>query len=595
MITVRNLKKSYLERILFEKADLQLNKGDRYALVGANGAGKSTFFKILIGQEEYDQGEISLKRGAEIGYLPQENPPVSDKEVLTESLSDIPNPSPAQTAFAKSVLFGLGFKESHLDRKLSSLSGGWAMRVAIAKLILKNPDLLLLDEPTNHLDLESVIWFRNYLSSYQGAILIISHDRSFINYLCGGIISLENKTLKLYRGNYEKYSEQAQAEKERIISAYKRQQEEIKDMEDFIARNRARASTAGRAQSMIKRLEKMEKIELPEEVSRVKIKFPQPRRSGDRVITLRKVSKSYTADNEIIKVYENLDFTLYRGGKSALAGPNGAGKSTLLKILAGVLKPDSGNRDLGVNVDCGYFSQHRQETLDPEKTALEEVRLAAPWMKEGDLRTALGSFLFRGDDVFKKTKVLSGGEKSRLSLLKILLNPPNALFLDEPTTHLDINSCESLISALKDYSGTLCFISHDLHFINSVCDNIVYVKDGEVKSYPGNYDYFLERRKSENIENQEAVKKEEKENDWDFRKEKKNEIRKKLRRMEEIEKKELPEVLSEIEKIGSQLSDPQIYGDFSKTKELTQKASLLQKIKEDLENELMSLIEEDLK
>ncbi len=595
MITVKNLKKSYLERTLFENASLQINNGDRFALVGANGAGKSTFFKILTGLEEADEGEISLKKGVSVGYLPQENPPLSERDVLSEVLYDIQNPSPSVTASAKALLFGLGFKEKYFSRKLSTLSGGWAMRAAMAKLLLKNPDLLLLDEPTNHLDLESALWFRDYLYSYRGAILMISHDRAFINYLCGAIVALENKTLKVYRGDYEKYLQQAELEKERLISAYKRQQEEIKDMEDFIARNRARASTAGRAQSMIKRLEKMTLIELPQETSSVKIKFPQPRRSGDRVITLRKISKSYQAGGELIKVYENLDFTLYRGVKSALVGPNGAGKSTLLKILAGIVKQDSGHRDIGVNVEVGYFSQHRQETLDLDKTVLEEARAAAPHMKESEIRTALGSFLFRGDDVFKKNSVLSGGEKSRLSLLKILLNPPNALFLDEPTTHLDIRSCEALISALKDYTGTLCFISHDLHFINSICDNIIHVKDGCVKIYPGNYDYFSSRMKEESQEKSPRKGPAQNESGWDERKEKKNEARRKARRMEEIEKKILPEILNEIKKLGEELSRPEIYQDYSKVAELSQKARQLERQKEALELELLSLIEEDLK
>ncbi len=596
MITVRNLSKSFLEKTLFRNVDLQLNDGDRFALVGPNGAGKSTFFKILTGIEEADSGEILFKKGAQVGYLPQENPTISDSEVLAQTLADIEYPNPTQIAKAKSVLFGLGFNETYFQRKISSLSGGWAMRVAMAKLLLKNPSLLLLDEPTNHLDLDSVLWFRNYLSSYKGSVLIISHDRSFIDYTCSGIIALENKTFRLYRGNYEKYLQQSEAEKERIRSAWRRQQEEIKDMEEFIARNRARASTAGRAQSMIKRLEKIEKIELPHEVSKVKIRFPQPRRSGDRVITLRSASKTYKIENgQEIKVYDNLDFTLYRGMKNAFVGPNGAGKSTLLKLLAGIIKPDSGHRDLGVNVDVGYFSQHRQETLDLDKTVIEETRSAATLMKETDLRTALGSFLFSGDDVFKKVRVLSGGEKSRLSLLKILLNPPNALFLDEPTTHLDINSCESLISALKDYQGTLCFISHDLYFINAVCNNIVYVNNGSVSIYPGNYDYFSMRMKDENKEKSEIISNindSENSSSWLAEKEKKNEKKRKIRRIEELEKKELPNILNEIEKIGKQLSDPEIYKDYSKTSQLSKKAHELQEKKELLETELLKLMEE---
>lgn len=491
MITIHNVSKSFYNQALFEDASLQVNAGDRYAVVGPNGAGKSTLFRMLLGEVEPDSGEIQLRRGAVVGYLPQENPPVSERSILEESLAHADISDARLTAKAKAVLMGLGFKVAEFDKPVQALSGGWAMRVAIARLLMEEPDLLLLDEPTNHLDLDSLLWFQKYLLSYPGAICLISHDRSFINTICQAIVSVQERTLKIYRGNYEYFIATQQAELERLESAYVQQQREIAQMQEFIDRNRARASTASRAQSMIKRLEKLERIELPPQVKKVKIRFPQPKRASVKVLSLKNIHKSYGP----VKVYEKLNFELERGWKMALVGHNGAGKSTLIKILAGVIAFDLGERQVGINVKVGYYSQHRTEMLNPEKTVLQEALEHSQFgQTETLVRTVLGTFLFPGDAVFKKVRVLSGGEKSRLALIKLLLDPPNVLLMDEPTTHLDMASVEALIGALKEYEGTLCFISHDLYFINALVNHVVHVEQGRLAVYPGNYDYFERRR-----------------------------------------------------------------------------------------------------
>ncbi len=489
MITIKDVHKSFGIQTLFEGANLQINSGDRFALVGPNGAGKSTLFKMLLSEDFPDSGEIVFKRGITTGYLPQENAPVSELSVLEEALAYTLDPDGRMSSKAKSILMGLGFKVTDFERKVNTLSGGWAMRVAMARLLLEEPNLLMLDEPTNHLDLESMLWFQNYLLNYRGSIFLISHDRNFINTVSKSVVSVENKTLKVYHGNYEYYLRERSSEKERIENAYAAQQREIADMEDFINRNRARASTASRAQSAIKRLEKMEKIELPEEAKKMKIRFPQPQRTGARTIALKGVHKAYGD----IKVYQNLNFELERGWKVAFVGHNGAGKSTLLKMLGEMVPFDKGERILGINVKVGYFSQHRAESLDMEKTVLQEAMNTPRDLPEQTVRSVLGSFLFQGESVFKQVKVLSGGEKSRLSLVKILMDPPNVLLMDEPTTHLDLDSVEALIAALKEFEGTLCFISHDLYFVNALANHVVHVNNGQVSFYPGNYEYFISR------------------------------------------------------------------------------------------------------
>ena len=441
MISVRGLKKSFGDQILYDGADLQLNAGDRYALVGPNGAGKTTLFKMILGEEEIEGGSIEWKRGAKAGYLPQENAPIGPETVLETALAHRNDPDGRETAKAKKILMGLGFQVKDFDRHLSELSGGWAMRAALARLLVEEPELLLLDEPTNHLDLLTLVWFQKYLQSYPGAILMISHDRSFIDNVCSAIMAVEERKLKKYNTNYDGFLAEREAARERLLSAWKQQQDEIDAMKEFIMRNRARVSTASRVQSVMKKLDKVVEIVLPPSTKAVSISFPQPGRTGTTVLKLKNVFKSYGPT----KVYEGLDFELERGWKMAFVGPNGAGKSTLLKVIGDIIPIDSGERILGHNVKVGYFSQHREGQLDPRRTVLQEAMSVG--RTNGDLftRTVLGTFLFPGDTVHKKVDVLSGGEKSRLQLAKLLLDPPNVLLLDEPTTHLDLTSVEALV------------------------------------------------------------------------------------------------------------------------------------------------------
>ncbi|MBI5630758.1 MAG: ABC-F family ATP-binding cassette domain-containing protein [Elusimicrobia bacterium] len=563
MITLSEVHKSFGQQTLLSGASLQINQGDRFALVGPNGAGKSTLFKMLLGIEEPDGGRISLKRGAVVGYLPQENAPSGDSSVLATALADCEEPDGRLAAKAKAVLMGLGFRVSDFERPVNALSGGWAMRVALARLLIREPDLLLLDEPTNHLDIDSLFWFQTYLQSYVGAVFLISHDRAFINAVCRAIVSLQDQGLKVYRGDYEQYLRERQAERERLESAWRRQQEEIAKMQEFIDRNRARASTANRAQSMIKRLEKLARIELPAEAKTVKIRFPQPPRVGVRVLSLKDVSKAYGGTS----VYRNLDFELERGWKMAFVGHNGAGKSTLLKILAGVIAFDSGERLVGAEVKVGYFSQHREGQLDPDKTVLQEALGVNRHNSELMVRTVLGTFLFSGDSVRKTTAVLSGGEKSRLSLVKLLLDPPHVLLMDEPTTHLDMASVDALVEALKAFEGTICCISHDLYFLNALADHVVHIVEGKVTVYPGDYEYFKHRQAQWHEENPMAVPM-----PGDTSAEKQAvksaaDPRRQAKLAAKLEA-ELQVLHQRLEELAGLLSDPALYADYERVKEV---------------------------
>jgi ATP-binding cassette, subfamily F, member 3 len=480
--------------------------------------------------------------------------------VLEAALAGHSDPDGRQTAKAKKILMGLGFKVKDFDRHLSELSGGWAMRAALARLLVEEPQLLLLDEPTNHLDLETLLWFQEYLKSYPGAILMISHDRGFIDEVCSAIVAVEEKRLKIYRTDYEGFLAEREAARARILSAWKQQQDEIHDMEEFIMRNRARVSTASRVQSVIKKLEKIERIELPPETRAVKIAFPQPGRTGTSVLRLKGVHKSYGAT----KVYEGLDFELERGWKMAFVGPNGAGKSTLLKVLGGIIPIDGGERVLGHNVKVGYFSQHREGQLEPERTVLQEAM--AVGRLNGDLftRTVLGTFLFPGDAVHKKVKVLSGGEKSRLQLAKLLLDPPNVLLLDEPTTHLDLTSVEALVMALKDFEGTICTISHDVYFLNAVADHVVHVVEGKITVYPGNFEYFRHRQAQAAAERgEQAVVAAPTQSEADNQYEAGKEAKRKARALEKA-KAELERLHGELERLAHEMSDPKLYEDFAR-------------------------------
>ena len=491
MLQLNNISKAYAGRVLFDQASLQLMRGDRLGLVGPNGAGKSTLFSIILGEEAPDSGKVLLERGVTFGYLPQESAPVGDETVLEMATAHMADALGWEAEpKAKRILRGLAFRESDFNRPAKALSGGWVMRAHLARLLVQEPDLLLLDEPTNHLDLESLGWFQEYLKTYPGGILMISHDREFLNQLIKKVVEIAHERLNFYTGNYESYCREKIAREEQHLAAYENQQREIKKLQDFADRFRAKASKAAQAQSKLKQIDAMEKIAAPMAAAKtVAFRFPQPPRSGIRAITLKDVEFSYPE----LKIYEGLNFEAERGQRTVLVGPNGAGKSTLLKILAGVLVPQSGERTPGHNVRVGYFAQNRQETLQMNRTVLAEAMDLENHVPEQMVRNLLGSFLFSGEDVFKPVGVLSGGEKSRLSLCKLLLDPPNLLLMDEPTTHLDMASIDALIGAMEAFTGTLIFISHDVHFIRKLATTVLHISAGKLTSYAGDYQYYLEK------------------------------------------------------------------------------------------------------
>ncbi len=531
MLTLSQLSKSFGGRTLFTDVSLQINREDRIGLVGPNGAGKSTLFSLILGESSPDDGKVSLEKNVTMGFLPQESAPAGDETILELACATSPEMSRVQKAIqrheaagtledpeyheaidtftelggwqleprAKQILSGLAFRDSDFHRQAKALSGGWIMRAHLARLLVQEPDLLLLDEPTNHLDLESLVWFQEYLRTYPGAILMISHDREFLNELVGSIVEISQTKLHRYRGNYDKYVVEKAAREEQHLAAYKNQQKEIASLQQFADRFRAKASKASQAQSKLKQIDRMEKIEAPVSATRsIKFRFPQPIRSGLRVITLKEVGHTYKNTNGPgeLTVYRGLNFEAERGQRTVLVGPNGAGKSTLLKLLGGALPIQQGDRLLGHNVRVGYFSQHRGDTLNMKHQVLESVLDSPNPVSEQTARTVLGSFLFRGDDVFKTVGVLSGGEKSRLALVKLLLDPPNLLLMDEPTTHLDIGSIDALIAALHQYEGTLIFISHDVHFIRAMATTVLHISAGQLTPYAGDYQYYLEKSKA---------------------------------------------------------------------------------------------------
>jgi ATP-binding cassette, subfamily F, member 3 len=505
MLTISQVTKSFGADVLFEEVSLQVNRGDRLGLIGANGSGKSTLFSLILGRDDPDRGTVQLQKNARMGFLPQENAPVGEETVLQlatlqdlKSLDRTPSEissEPVETDFerevkAKRVLSGLAFRVKDFDRPAKEFSGGWIMRAHLARLLVDEPDLLLLDEPTNHLDLETVVWLQKYLQNYPGALLLISHDRAFLNALVTRIVELDRQQLAFYTGNYDDFVLQKEARRSQQLAAYKNQQRQIDKLQTFIDRFGAKNTKAAQAQSKRKELARIERIDAPEKDSApIHFRFPQPARSGARVITLGQVGHAYGET----KVYTDLNLEIERGQRLVLVGPNGAGKSTLMKLLAGVLPVQSGRRELGYNVELGYFSQHRVEMFDLSRTVLAEASDVSKPVPEQMVRSQLGAFLFSGDDVFKPVSVLSGGEKSRLALAKLLLDPPNFLVMDEPTTHLDMRSIEALISALAQYQGTLVFVSHDVHFIRSIATSVLHVQPGQIRFYPGGYEYFLEK------------------------------------------------------------------------------------------------------
>jgi ATP-binding cassette, subfamily F, member 3 len=529
MISLSQVGKFYGKQDVLKEVSFSIHAGERIALVGVNGAGKTTLLKILLGTMEPDHGLVHRKKGLRLGYLPQDVIELTGQTVLQQVmevnasvqqvlaefntithdldqttdqtqceilanrqshlLSEMEHLGAFDLEFrAKQVLAGLGFKEDSFQAPVESLSGGWIMRVALARLLLSQPDLLLLDEPTNHLDLDSLIWLETFLQNTSSALLLISHDRAFLDRVVQKTFELEKGGLTSFPGNYSRYLVEKQKRLQLQEAAFANQQEKIRQLEDFIARNRSRKDRAKQVQSRIKTLDQLERIKPPSAEQRIAFRFPEPERSGKAVLELDGVSKSF----DQTCLYQGLDLLVTREDRIAVLGPNGAGKSTLLKIMTGAVKPDSGRRQIGHKVRIGYFAQHQLEQLERAHSVWQEAASVAGDRTYGALRSLLAAFLFREEDIEKKVSVLSGGEKSRLVILKILLSGANFLLFDEPTNHLDIPSREVMEEALKSFSGTLCIITHDRHLINTLANKVLYIREGKAELFPGNYQDFEE-------------------------------------------------------------------------------------------------------
>ncbi len=532
MLSLQNAGKRFGPRILFLEANWLIRSHEKTALVGANGAGKTTLMKVLAGIETLDYGEMQQTRGMSIGYLPQDGLRLAGRTVFEECLTvfdgvrelereaerlaaqmaELDHASPEYESTAErysllqerfhaldgyaldaqvgSVLSGLGFSKEDWSRRTEELSGGWQMRIALARLLLAKPNLLLLDEPTNHLDLETRNWLEDYLKSYPFGYILISHDRYFLDVTIDRTVEIWNKRLNLYQGNFTKYLRQKDERRAQLEAAYRNQREQIEHLEAFINRFRYQATKAKQVQSRIKELEKIERIEIPEEEPVIRFNFPQPPPSGRMVVEAESLSKSYGPK----QVLDNVRFSIERGDRVALVGVNGAGKSTLIRLLAGTETPTAGTVKPGHNVVTEYFAQDQYKALDPEARMLDDISRAALKVSAVELRSLLGCFLFSGDDVFKPLGVLSGGERNRFALAKILVSPSNFLLLDEPTNHLDMRAKDVLLDALAVFSGTVIFVSHDRYFIDRLATRVLEVENGAVTSYKGNYEDYLRRK-----------------------------------------------------------------------------------------------------
>jgi len=530
MIRVENVSKQNSHRILFIEASATLQKGEKVGLVGPNGAGKTTLFRMIIKEEQPDEGQVSVDRGVTIGYFSQDVGEMAGRSAVAEAMNGagpvsevaaelkeleaaMADPDQAgnfdeiiarygevQARYeeldgyslegrAREVLAGLGFSQEMMDGDVGGLSGGWKMRVALARILLMRPDAMLLDEPSNHLDLESLIWLEEFLRGYEGALLMTSHDRAFMNRIVNKIIEIDGGSLTTYSGDYEFYEQQRALNEKQQQAQFERQQAMLAKEIKFIERFKARASHAAQVQSRVKKLEKIERVEPPKRRQSVAFDFLPAPRSGDDVISLKNVHKRYGSRT----IYEGLDFAVRRRERWCVMGVNGAGKSTLLKLVAGTAEPDHGTVNIGASVKMGYFAQHAMEVLDGDRTVFEFLEDSFPQAGQGSLRTLAGCFGFSGDDAEKKCRVLSGGEKARLVMAKMLYDPPNLLVLDEPTNHLDMATKEMLIEALSRYEGTMLFVSHDRHFLAALSNRVLELTPDGIHQYGGGYTEYVAR------------------------------------------------------------------------------------------------------
>lgn len=599
MIQLENISKEYPDGILFSNVSLLIKKSMRVGLVGPNGSGKTTLLRLMLGEESPDNGSIQKNKNLSIGYLPQDVIVGTKQSILDEVLSSFPeiidiekrieiissetasNPNDIkklkilgdlQQRFdslggwsiekkAKEILGGLGFAENQFQRSLDTFSGGWRMRVALAGILLKNPDVLFFDEPTNHLDLDATIWLESFLAAWKGSLVMISHDREFLNKSVNHIIEIDQAKVILYKGNYLSYREQKQIRIEQQQAAYSNQQDMIAQTKRFIERFRYKNTKSRQVQSKIKQLEKLNLIEEPtQNKKRINIQISQPARSPLKIVSLKGVSKNYGD----ISVYNNLNLEIERGQAIGLVGHNGAGKSTLLKMFAGVEPISSGVLRYGKDVTTAYFAQHQLEILNPDLTVFESLQSVSSGKNETEIRSYLGSFLFSGDSVDKLVKVLSGGEKSRLALAKILIQPANLLLLDEPTNHLDMISRDVVEAALKNYTGTIVCISHDRHFLNEITNITYEIGNGEVVTYAGNYDYYIWKKESRIDKNSktESTKQPTTKNKSNYKEQKR------IANRTRVLKRKLGETEETLENIKIELINPGIASDFEKIQEL---------------------------
>ena len=540
MISLSQISKQYGQRVLYTNASFQVRPGDKIGLVGPNGAGKSTIFRVIAGEEGIDSGTINIADKLVIGYFSQDVGEMHGRSAIEEAKSgagavselaeelakiekklqdSAENPmdddemtrvleryGEIQLEFeqrggydlhsrAQEVLTGLGIAPEDHNRPVEYFSGGWKMRIALAKILLLKPDVLLMDEPTNHLDLESIVWLEEWLVNFKGSLVMTSHDRDFMNRIVTRIVEVANKTITTYSGNYDFYLREREIRKEQLLAAHQKQQDMLAKEEEFIARFAARASHAAQVQSRVKKLEKIDRIEIPAEDRVMKFDFPPSPRSGNDVVRLQDCGKEWNLEDGRIKtVFKGATGLVKRLDKIAVVGVNGAGKSTLLKMIYGQTQPTEGSCVLGTNLKIGYFSQHSLDVLNPNKTIFDEIHDRIPEATIGFVRNLLGAFLFSGDDVYKKIGVLSGGEKSRVVLATILAQPVNFLILDEPTNHLDIKSREILLESIKEFDGTVMIVSHDRHFLRQVTNRVFELDKGELRKYEGTYAEYLDRK-----------------------------------------------------------------------------------------------------